>query len=651
LQLVYSRDGTPGVLAADARDAYAGLGELHARHRPLQSLLLVAAAQGRLAELVMPRPDLVAIDTLVHRLELPVIGRREEALLDDRSRAWLTAYLDGFRRGLALGPLRLLFARVPEHSPATLISALMVSAFLGLAEGQARMERAILDALEAGADPTVLATMFAPHLLGLDRERVRGAGFGLDLGAAAVAGGSNAWAVTGARTASGHPMLCGDPHLQVNQLPALFFEVALRVGDDYWLGATIPGLPGIAVGRNKRVAWSGTFGVADNVDLTLDEPHGSARDVELRRRWQRSLRVRFFDTPSGVREGRVSTRWWGTKAPAECIAAYLRLPTAQSAQEASTILARAHTLSLHYVIADRSEILYRHVGHIPRGRGSGALVPLAPGAAVSTYAGDELPVTGDEDGLIATANEARLAPDGGVLATFAQPSYRIDRIREVLRGRRDHDVAAMQALQLDVRSLQAARLLPVLLRALPACLLRDVLSTWDFLYIEDSVGAAAFDRVYRAAVRSLAPALGGAWWRSALARTEISVWWCAGIDAVLEGRGPGAGFLDELDRDPTPLAPWGEVHQLSMPHMVFPGCGRGPFALPGSLATVRQGNNVPAGAGVQTTGPAYRFVTDLGEDCAYTTLAGGIDGSPLSRTYTRWLEEWRAGRLHRLSPP
>lgn len=637
MKIVYAPDGTPGVLAANARDAYEGLGFLHAKHRPLQSLLLVAAAQGRLSELVLPRRDLIAIDTLVHRLDLVRIGQREAPLITGDVRGFVLAYLEGFRRGLTQVPL--VFARRPEHTPETLVSALLLSAFLGLAEGQERMERAILDSLEAGADPFVLQQMFAPHLDGMT-PRPRALGFGLDVGALTTSGGSNAWAVH----RDGRSILCGDPHLSVSQLPALFFEAALRVGDDYWLGATIPGLPGIAVGRNKHVAWSGTFGVADNVDLSVEEVSGTERTVELRRRWQRSLRLSFFDTPNGTRDRGVTKRWWGVKEPASSLMAYMQLPLARSAAEASQTLSRALTLSLHFVIADRSEVRYRHCGHIPRGRTTGALVP---GPSGDVYAGDELPAFSAE--VVVSANEARTAPDGGVLSTLAQPSYRLDRISELVSGARD--VAAMQAIQLDLHSLQAVRLLPVFLRNLPTGELRSVLSTWDFTYTEDSIGASAFDRVYRAAVRSLAPRLGGAWWLRALERTEIATWWCRAIDSLLAD---GVDFLVELDADPTPLVPWGEAHTFTMPHMVLagvPGTGRGPFPLPGCIATVRQGNNVPFMNGVQTTGPAYRFVTALDEDAAYTAIAGGIDGSVLSRSYVRWLDDWRAGRFHRLQPP
>ncbi len=410
MKIVYAADGTPGVLAEKPSEAFEGLGLLHGRHRPLQSLLLVCAGQGALAQHLVPRPDLVGIDTLVHRLDLVRIGEREAPLLDAQTRAFVDAYIHGLETGLAEHPVLSRLMR-PKITPAGLISSLMISAYLGLAEGQERMERAILDAIESGADPAALTHMFSPHLAGLDVSTVKGVGLAVNVGAFATTGGSNAWALTGARTANGHAMLCGDPHLQVNQLPGLFLEVALRVGDDYWLGATIPGLAGIAVGRNKRVAWSGTFGVADNVDLSLDAEQTTLREVEIKRRFASPVRVRFFETPRGVVQNGVAHKWWGSQEPAAAMGAYMRLPMAQSADEAVRILDRALTLSLHFVIADATgEARHRTCGHIPRGRTHGTLLPF--GKQAGTYRGEELPRFAAVDGIVASANEARLAPDG-----------------------------------------------------------------------------------------------------------------------------------------------------------------------------------------------------------------------------------------------
>ena len=697
--LSYDSAGTPGVWARDIAQAYFGMGWLHARHRPLQAHILRLAARGQLAEKLAPRADLVAFDALMHRLDLPRRAAAEEKRLDPVTATRLDAFLQGFAHGLRVdGPpfeLRLLGCPVPPLQRTDVLAALMVSAYLGLAEGQERMERALLQCLSAGADVQLLQHMFAPHLQGMDVDLLRRVGqlghcmpYGSTMHSLRQGGGSNAWAVSGARSESGYPMLCGDPHLQINQLPSLLFEVRLRVGDDYWLGASIPGLPGIAVGRNRHVAWSGTFAVADNVDFTVEtlsagharRRMGDAEAVTVRsacvqQRFRAPRPLTFFDTSHGTLERdscadglALAVRWAGSADTAAALGAYMELPTAGSAVDAARILRRAHTLSLHFVLADRSGALrYRQAGRIPKRTAHwSGLYPVAAGAPArwdGFYVGELLPEGDAEDGIIVSANEARPAPDGGVLATLAQPDYRRARIDALLRARPLHDVASMQAIQLDLISRQGQRLAPSLTAALAPGPLREALSTWDFACHTDSIGAHAFAIAYRAALQGLAPELGGDVYAQLLAQTELSVWWCAALDKILalpqSWQGARGARLTASLHKVSQQAPhaWGSVQQVRFAHMILGdlpnvlGFSQGPYPLPGSIATVQQGNNVPGALGPVTVAPAYRMVCDLGDDAIYTTVPGGIDGSRFTKTYSCWLNDWRAGIYHRLAPP
>jgi penicillin amidase len=66
----------------------------------------------------------------------------------------------------------------------------------------------------------------------------------LDGGAAARVAASNNWALAPSRTSSGAALQCNDPHLEVNRLPAIWYEVVGHTRDDYRIGITMPGLPG-----------------------------------------------------------------------------------------------------------------------------------------------------------------------------------------------------------------------------------------------------------------------------------------------------------------------------------------------------------------------------------------------------------------------
>lgn len=74
--------------------------------------------------------------------------------------------------------------------------------------------------------------------------------------------GSNNWAVAGSKTASGKPILCGDPHLGLN-LPSLWFEMQIRTPQWNVYGVSFPGAPAIPIGFNDSIAWSETNAMRD----------------------------------------------------------------------------------------------------------------------------------------------------------------------------------------------------------------------------------------------------------------------------------------------------------------------------------------------------------------------------------------------------
>jgi penicillin amidase len=77
--------------------------------------------------------------------------------------------------------------------------------------------------------------------------------------------GSNNWAVAGAKTKSGRPILCSDPHLGLN-LPSLWFEVQITTPTHSTYGASFPGSPAVIIGFNENIAWGVTNAGRDVLD-------------------------------------------------------------------------------------------------------------------------------------------------------------------------------------------------------------------------------------------------------------------------------------------------------------------------------------------------------------------------------------------------
>lgn len=77
--------------------------------------------------------------------------------------------------------------------------------------------------------------------------------------------GSNNWAVGGSKTATGSPILCGDPHLNLS-LPSIWYAIQLNAPGVNVMGVSLPGAPGIIIGFSDSIAWSVTNAQRDLVD-------------------------------------------------------------------------------------------------------------------------------------------------------------------------------------------------------------------------------------------------------------------------------------------------------------------------------------------------------------------------------------------------
>jgi len=127
------------------------------------------------------------------------------------------------------------------------------------------------------------------------------------------------------------------------------------------------------------------------------------------------------------------------------------------------------------------------------------------------------------------------------------------------------------------------------------------------------------------------------------------VWWCAAIDRTLAQPMSAprvARFVAALAHAET-AAP-----ELKFQHMLLGGLvTRGPFPLRGCRATVWQGYRVQVAGQAAVIAPAYRFVTDMGDDAAFTALPGGRDGSVFGADFSGGIEDYLAGRYKRIVPP
>ena len=96
--------------------------------------------------------------------------------------------------------------------------------------------------------------------------------------------GSNSWVVDGSMSASGKPIIANDTHLTFSA-PDKWFIAVIKVGNWNAAGFTLPGIPGIVIGKNNSIAWTMTNVMADDADFYSEKIDSSGKKYFYDRRW------------------------------------------------------------------------------------------------------------------------------------------------------------------------------------------------------------------------------------------------------------------------------------------------------------------------------------------------------------------------------
>jgi penicillin G amidase len=496
--------------------------------------------------------------------------------------------------------------------------------------------------------------------------------------------GSNAWAVAGNKTASGKPLLAGDPHLPALQ-PSPWVEVCLCAPGYHARGVALVFGPGIILGATPHHAWSATNVTGDVQDLFEEREDAviSQRSEAIRVRGEaepRTVVVRetrhgpiLTHAPIGTLsptyasiEGTYALRWTGRDVairPSLTVAA----ARATSFEEFRAAVLQVGCPGQNFVYADvDGTIAYQLTGaHPVRSNGDGT--EPVPGwndehEWIGVIEPEELPTVIDPpEGFIVTANDGAHAAASvhPVSNDFHEP-HRANRITALLRARDDHDVASMAAIQRDTVSLPAIRTIRLLTSVTPAddrqrdaiALLRD----WDGDLDAGSHAAALYEAWTRAiARRALGPRLGQDLCSTYIASAES--WTGSVLPRLLDG--PNRWVDDDLVLAALDEAveevggrTWGDIHRLVLAHPLasIPGLEAlfvaADSPLGGDGHTVAQGGiDGPDGfrAGVIAS---WRAVWDLGDlDRSGCVFPSGASGNPGSPHWNDQLSLYLQGRL------
>jgi penicillin G amidase len=493
------RWGVPHVEADERHDLYFAQGFVHGQDRLWQMDFYRRAVAGKVAE--MAGEEGLPVDRLMRTLGIRRVAEREAAALGPELRDLLERFCAGVNAAAASASalpfeMQLLRLSWEPWRPVDILSLGKLLAF-GLSTNwerellRADMLRALGPELTARLDPAYPAGNPI-----VTQEAWNGDGLAIveqidavrrSIGLAAEASGSNNWAVGGALSATGSPLIAGDPHLPPS-MPGIWYQVGLRHGDRFVRGASMPGMPGVYMGQNNDVCWTFTNVMADVQDLFVERIEGESylfedewkpletvrEEIVVKGRAESVLLdVRtthhgpIVNEALGADEAEPLALSWLALSEKTAFAGMFELLEIGSGPELVAKL-EGHTAPASNLIwADRhGSIGYKLIGRLPLRRGGVPDLPKPGWTGEFEWEGtvpyDELPAVVDPaSGFLVTANNRIVGDEYPHHITSEWlDGFRAKRIEQLLGQSEEHDLDGFEAMQTDVLSLpgiEAAR--------------------------------------------------------------------------------------------------------------------------------------------------------------------------------------------------
>jgi len=511
--------------------------------------------------------------------------------------------------------------------------------------------------------------------------------------------GSNNWAVSGSKTATGSPLLCNDPHLQLN-LPSLWYVLQLQSPTVNVMGASLPGVPFVIIGHNDSIAWGVTNAQRDLVDwYKITYQNDSKQKYLLDGQWIPTEKVVeefkvkgreiFVDTVVYTKWGPVmydknfhaendlndyAFRWIAHDRSEEFMALY-KLNRAKNHDDYMDALDHFHSPGQNFAFASVSgDIAMRVQGKFPVRRANEGRFVLDGSKSSQGWQAfipnDQLIMNKNPArGFVSSANQFPVDKTYPYYVTADHfEAYRNRRINQLLSQKNNLTVSDMMRIQNDNFNLKASESLPFFLSQLDSATLtkpelaaRKILKSWNFMNDVNAQGASYYE----------------AWWNALMPMT----WDEMSDDRVLLERPttyqtikllkeqPDFKFFDVRETSETENArdvirasfkyavqkieEWKKVHGDTVAWGVYKDGYIGHILPPMkalSVPVIAGGNKDIVNAHSRTHGPSWRMIVSLEKSGvkAWGVYPGGQSGNPGSRYYSNMIPVWSHGQYYQL---
>jgi penicillin amidase len=416
VEIVRNNANVPHIFGASDEDVYFALGFAHAQDRLWQMTQLRRTAQGRLSEIFGQRT--VRIDEILRRYDIYGLALQSVEAQDAPTRRALEAYASGVNawigqinsgaRGRGAPEFFLFQPEIAAWHPADSIAILKLMALQLSTHMTSEVRRARTSLLlpaarlrdllpdDPGAGIAALpdyADLVPGVLPGADPVRLAEMPLA-PFPRADMGGASNAWAAAPDRSAAGGTLLANDPHINFTA-PSVWYLARLQLASGGVIGATIPGVPAVLLGRSEAVGWGLTSSYLDDQDVHVEQlnpdnpeqyrtPDGwtefetrrsiltvkDAPPVTLTLRWTQNgpvLPGSYFDLAAITPPGHVASLSWTALSAADTtMTAAIRMMQARSVADGLAAGELFVAPSQNLMLADKDGIAMQIIGAMPR---------------------------------------------------------------------------------------------------------------------------------------------------------------------------------------------------------------------------------------------------------------------------------------------
>jgi penicillin amidase len=529
----------PYIIAQSDEDAAFALGYLHAQERLFTMDMIRRAGEGRLAEILGEK--VIPFDNMFRTVGIKRNIEKNISMYDPSVMKILQAYSNGVneylkeRKGNYAIEFDVLGYQPEQWKPIHSLIVVKMMAWelniswwtdLSFAEliqklGKEKVLEILPDYPENA--PTIIADNFKylPSINSTLAETDKA--FRQLMGWTGTHIGSNNWVVNANKSVSGKPIIANDPHLAFSA-PGKWYAAVIKSPGWNAAGVTLPGVPGVVIGKGENISWVLTNVMNDDADFYVEKLDSSKTKYFFDGQWQNlkiikdTIKVKdskdqiitikethrgpiisnihpfkFIYNKDDIDIQPVSMRWSGNEFSDEMLAFY-KLNKAKNWNEFRDAIKYFGIPGQNFVYGDaQGNIGYIMGARVPIRKSNNPTLVFDGTSSENDWKGfvptDEIPtILNPEENFIASANNKAIKNFKYHISNLWEPSSRIDRIRELLTSKQKQSVSDFKKYQMDQVSPYAKAIVPYILKSFEDIKVKDknlnisldLLDKWDF---------------------------------------------------------------------------------------------------------------------------------------------------------------------------